>query len=234
MYGKYGTWKSMLSLNMGLSLLTGTKWLDCLDTPMPGTDVLYVQTEIPEKMLQERAEKMIKNFPACNGTKPIGHMLYLWTENYLKLDGGMPGYGQLCGHLEKLHPQVVIIDPLYKVMSGNFLKVEVAAPFLDSMDALIHKYKVAVVLVAHPRKGMAEQDNADDMMGSSLYADWADTIVRDNKIGGDLTCVRLRLEFLKVRHAQDFVEDLEVKIERVTLAATGQQCGISVQEAGKK
>jgi len=216
----------MMVTDLGMCLATGTNWLNYIDTPKKGVNVLYAQTEVPDRMLQERVEKIAGNMPLEGAVSPNGSWkwqdhLWLWTEHYLKLDQNA-GYGLLTKHVKALKPSVVIIDPLYSLVSGSFLKVEVAGPFLDRMNALIANHHLALVIVAHPRKGEPDQYGADDLMGSSLFADWADTVIRVTRQGGGTSASdNLKLEFKKARHAVELLHDVSVVVDRKSLAMKG-------------
>ena len=197
-------------------------------TPNKPLSVLYVQCELPEPELKKRAKLMVGSVPqAANHTGK----LWLWTEHYLKLDTNA-GYGLLDKHVEALKPDLVIIDPIYKVLSGSMLEYGDVLPFLDRMDSLLSRRGVAVMLISHPRKGGPDESGADDMLGSSLFPDWADTTIRVSRVGGTQYHETLKLEFPKVRYAEELMDDLTVTIDRRTLAMSAS--AISITEERKE
>lgn len=224
----------MASIDLGLSLATGSKWLGLIGTPADGVDVLYVQTEIPQPMLQGRAKIMASNYDLKLRTnsagiwKPGDHLFFL-TEHFLKLDNAN-GYSQVLKAVQNLRPKVVILDPLYKMLSGDLLKADVATPFLDSLDQLIAKTNIALVIIAHPRKGEADETGADDMLGSSLFPDWADTVIRASRTGGGKEWDNVRLDFLKTRHATELIEPVEATVNRRSLVISASPATASIQQ----
>lgn len=225
-----------MMLGLGMSLSNGVDWLTYFQVPDEGMGVLYVQTEIPQNMLKARARTLAKATGQPLGLKTDGKLpweerVHLWTEHFLKLDQDK-GFGLLVQHVQALKPAVIILDPLYKLLSGNFLKVDVASPFLDRMDALIENTGASVIIVAHPRKGEPDEYSADDLMGSSLFADWADTVISVAKKGGDAQHDKLMLEFKKARHAIGLLDDVEVSIDRYSLDMRG--CKYSIAKEQKK
>ncbi len=221
LFGRYGSWKSMLALNLGMSLARGKSWLTFASPETP-TNVLYLQCELPREELQIRARAMATSVGQPDG---VAGKFYLWTEPYIKLDQNA-GHGLLDRWIAALKPALIIVDPIYKVLSGDLLKYADVAPFLDRMDRLIDKHKVAIMLVCHPRKGLADEFGADDMMGSSLFPDWADTIIRVSKMGGASEHEAVKLEFEKVRYASRAVGDLIVAIDRRSLTITASEISI--------
>lgn len=221
LFGRYGSWKSMLALNLGIAVIRGKDWLT-FKTPAPPTNVLYLQCELPQEELQKRARLMASSIGQADG---LPGRLFLWTEHYIKLDQNT-GYGLLDKWVGALKPALVIVDPIYKVLSGDLLKYADVAPFLDRMDRLLDKHKVTIMLVCHPRKGQADEFGADDLMGSSLFPDWADTIIRVSRTGGMEQHEALRLEFEKVRYAPEMLGDLHVTVDRRTLTMSASEISI--------
>jgi len=85
-------------------------------------------------------------------TKRIRENLYVWTEPFLKLDRA-EGIGTLKMHVEKLEPAVVMVDPIYKTISGNILDPNHVREVCDQIDIMLSEYEVSIVFAHHARYG---------------------------------------------------------------------------------
>ncbi|KKL63027.1 hypothetical protein LCGC14_2179220 [marine sediment metagenome] len=218
-YGREGIGKSMIAMNLDMSLVGQVPWTN-LDVKGEHT-VIYLQMEIPHPLLHKRLMKMYGAWKVLFGDKhDLLGKFYVWTEPFLKLDNPT-GYKFLKMQLERVRPTVLVIDPLYKALSGNILDPNSARAFVDSMDALITEFGFSLVLIHHTRKGQIDEETDlnpnEDMLGSSVFSWWADTIVKVIKKGEKNRKVLLQLNFDKVRHAEDVVEPREVIFDREDL-----------------
>ncbi len=226
LYGKYKSLKSMAVMDLGFSLVTGQDWIG-FDVPIEGKSVLYLQLEIPYKLLQRRVQKAWE-FRSHHfiQLKP----LHFWTQHFLKLDQPA-GFESLRRQLSVVKPDVLIVDPLYKVVSGNILAPVDSQHVIDAFDRLIEEFGVSIVIVSHTRKAtldMAEW-GSDDMIGASFYSNWADSIIKVERRGGD----RLLIKFDVVRHAEEELEPIEVDFNRDTLMLSVVQPNLTVVEPSK-
>lgn len=173
-----------------LAFAQGKPWLG-FETPKEGVSCLYLQIELSHQMLQERVKQMTSK------SVPMLVEPHVWTEHYIKLD--IPaGIEVLDEGIQQVQPQVLIIDPVYKILSGNILEAHSVERLLDNLDILIAKYGISVILVSHSRKGAYEEWGSDDMLGSVFFSAWADTIIRLER-GGDSS---MTAKFEVVRHAK--------------------------------
>ncbi|KKM15955.1 hypothetical protein LCGC14_1690770 [marine sediment metagenome] len=219
MYGREGIGKSMLAMNLDMSLIGGVPWAGFDITG--DHRVIYLQMEIPHPLLHKRLTKMYEAWKVLYGDpKDMLDRLYVWTEPFLKLDDAV-GYKLLRAQLEKVKPTILIVDPLYKALSGNILDPNSARAFVDSIDALMAEFKFCLILIHHTRKGTIDEESDanpdDDMLGSAVFSWWADTIIKVTKKGERDRKVLLQLSFDKVRHAEDMIEPKEVIFDREDL-----------------
>lgn len=213
MYGRYKSLKSILALNLALSVASGQDWLGFDTVPTP---VMVLQTEMPHVQVRNRLALMTN-----------GHTqqpLWIWTEHYLKLDT-IAGMNAVSRNLSKYEPKLLIVDPLYKVISANILDPNVIRGFLDNVDLLIEKHNISVLIVSHSRKGNAERErefgNVDDMLGAGIFSAWADTVIKvTRKPGiGDNYVAEVSFE-MTPRYATDDVEPIQALISKATLVAS--------------
>jgi RecA-family ATPase len=202
LYGDEGTWKSWLVIELGFSIIRARAWL--LWQTSRGR-VLVINPEILEPQYQLRLRDYTNKRGFINGNKPPDGM-FLWTDLDLRLD---QPYGLYALEQEISHTQcdIIIVDGLYKVVSTDVTSGGDARRLIDGMDRLRQKYGFSLVIVHHTRQGLYDsmegrtvELGTAEMYGSSLYRDWADTILRIRKEGwrDDLITVSPQ----KVRHAK--------------------------------
>jgi len=214
-YGKEETWKSMLvGLDMAFKIATGQPWFGYKTIASP---IYIFQTEIPQGPLRKR---MIKYM---TGNRVTTSQLWYSSELYMKVDKGW-GYSELEKEIVRTMPKVLVIDPVFSSMSGKLTDDYDVGLFLDRMDLLRSKYKLAVILIHHTRiaehsEGETFHYGTDDAFGSSRFPRWLDTIifvdkVEDNESTGLAT---LNLVFEKTRHTEEKLKPLHITVRRSDL-----------------
>ncbi len=212
-YGRYKALKSMLGLDLAFSLAGGRDWLG-FSTPDSGVSVFYLQLEISYQLFRSRLSQTWSHRQRYgNLLKPLN----FWTQHWLKLDQAA-GFNLLNHYMNQYRPDLLIVDPLYKVLSGNLLAAIDVQKVIDSLDILMGRYGMSIVLISHTRKGLMDMGEwgSDDLIGSMFFSAWADTILKVERRGGD----RLAVKFDVVRHAETELEPKEVLFNRDTLELT--------------
>lgn len=200
-YGKYKSLKSMLAIRLGLSIVNGTKWLGFETSPV---DVLYLQLEIVAPMLQERLKAMTETSVGKNGrvipnsNSKLPKSLWLWTEKTIKIDT-QEGFERVSEWVNKLKPKLLIIDPIYKIVSGDLLSTNHIQKLTDWLDSLMDNHELSMILVHHSKKGTGDDEwGTDNMLGSSVFNNWADSIIEIQRHAFDQVVVK----FENIRHAK--------------------------------
>jgi RecA-family ATPase len=204
LFGRWGSWKSMLSMHMGFCTALGRPWLG-FNTTVSST--LILQVEIPRAQLQKRVAKYV----AGNQVLTLPDNLWFLTEPFIKLDKGI-GISKLDAVLSIYRPRVLIIDPIYKVLSSDITRGYDVQSFLDNLDELIAKHSLSIVLVGHTRKPIPTENGSDlghELIGSSYFQDWCDTLVNVYAEGDVLT-----LTIPKCRHAEEELQPFQVIVDR--------------------
>ncbi len=210
-YGRYGSWKSMLAIHTAFCLAEGRTWITYTVAPSKS---LLVQTELPKSPFRDRVLKYAK------GNEINSENIYFWTEVGLRLDTPY-GLAALDAELKERQPQVLIIDPIYKTMTQDISKSVDVQKLLDNIDLEAHRYNLAVILIGHSGKKMYAQDSgividrgADALLGSSYFQDWVDTIISITDLGND----SIRLDFEKYRNSEVELMPVNLKIDREKLS----------------
>jgi RecA-family ATPase len=208
-YGRAGTFKSFLAIELMHALATGEPWLiyNTLGTPHK---TMMFQAEQVEPMYQDR---MI-SYTHKRIVSPTAVDPYMWftTSQNLKLDD-FQGMAQLEEAIKIHTPTVVFIDCLYRVIKSS-TDVASIGRFLDDLARLSAVYGVAFVIVHHPRKESDEDRGFDELTGWSGIANWADSILRVTR---QASSTFLSLKWEKTKNARKEVSDVNVLVDQENL-----------------
>lgn len=211
MYGKPQAMKSIASKRLLLNVGDGQNWLG-LGVPRHGVRVLYVQLEIPEFELQERIRLM------ANGKGGVLESeTFVWNVADLKLDQPK-GQQELEAEIEATRAELVIVDPIYKVMAGDMSQAIYVNQLTDYFDKLIRARGISVLLIHHQRKGginsnRRHEDDAEEMIGSFEFGAWPDTVINVKRVQ-DGVVDHLTFRFEKARHARRSLRDVTARIDK--------------------
>lgn len=221
LYGEPKIGKSGLVQQMCFDLANGNNFLD-MSVPR-AVRTYYLQLEISPAFFKDRlatTKRKSDNLWVETSMKPV----------YLNHNSGVEFLKQ---RLDAIHPEVVVIDPLYKVFLGDILSAKDAESFTHTMDEVIDEYGITLVIVHHSRKS-GENDHGvlQEGLGTIVWTAWFESIVRLKKSGPDLVYLeaelrnskrefegtRLRLNrelFCFERDVFKSTEDLTLRIMRV-------------------
>ena len=131
LYGAFKAGKSTLLQYMGMCCAGGLSlWGDSHFSTQQST-VCYLQLEMPHKAFLKRLRtSSLSQIPA------VADNLYVATEPWLKLDKDA-GIDKLANAFHKVKPEILIIDPLYKTVSGSENSVEDLTKVFDNLDKII-------------------------------------------------------------------------------------------------
>ncbi len=213
-FGPYKSWKSMTAMDLAFKLSTGTPWLD-FKTFM--SSVLVIQLEIPKFAYQDRVTKYVMG----NHLNPADN-LHLLTIRNLKLDKGW-GKEMLSQWIVATGAQIVIIDPLYKVVSGRLTDEYDMRMFMDAMDEMIEKHNISVVLIHHEGKellveGERYDRGADASFGSASLGWWVDSAIELRAEFEGSNNVNIRFPLLRLSESD--IKPIKVNINRSNLVFT--------------
>jgi len=212
-YGKAGTLKSWMVIDLMFALSQGDKWLAF---PCQKVPVLMVQSEDTEAQYQPR---IVKYCEGLNGVRP--NNLLFDNDITLKLTGFV-GLKMLEASLEEWRsqglpsmPKVIVLDCLYQLVSGSVSSEVDIKQFTANVDKIRQEFGCAFVIVHHPRKAGDDDSGFEEMLSSSVLGNWLDTIIKVESVPPDADQpVTLDLRFQKVRHAIQEVSGIRVKFNR--------------------
>jgi len=213
MYGRYKSLKSMLAMYLALCIGSGREWLG-FPTKTGGGRVLYLQIEMPHRFMKKRLEGMLGAWH--KGTEQ--DQVFIWSEPFIKIDT-KEGMSLVAKRLLEVKPDLFIIDPLYKVMTGNILDPNHVRDFLDNLDKLMANHDCSILIISHTRKGVYDEWGSDDLIGSMFLSAWADAVIKvTRKEVLNKNEVPITLTFDVLRHAEEPIDELEVVFSAHNLA----------------
>ncbi len=216
LYGQAKAGKSFLAVQLARCIGAGLPFLG-QDTH-PGR-VLYTQFELGPSVLQGRLNMTGQAYPN----------VFVATTFAMKLDT-QAGQKQLLVEMEAVEPNVLILDPLYKVLSGDENEAHDVLLVLDFIDRLIDGFakmtQLSVFILHHPGKDIARGGR-----GSSVLEGWVDSYIEMKRMtNGDVgeLCAKVTPKLL--RHAMPPSEGIEISLHDGEFAVDKIGRTLTVQE----
>lgn len=218
-FGPSKAWKSMTTIYTGFQLSEGKEWFGFQTAPCV---VFIYQVELPKMVFRKRMMKYKSHSPF----KPT--TLLCKTESYVKLDStyGKDSLNADIMKIEKRFPNrhiVIILDPLYLLMSGHVSDEYDVKRFLDHLNELRSRHDISFILVHHTHKirmtteGEVIDTGSDEMMGSSYFNNWCDTQVRLERLNPNGLDNKVRITFPLHRNSEVVLPRIDIEWDRDTL-----------------
>jgi len=162
--------KSRLALNMAFCMVTGRPFLNIPAMGYPR--IMFLQFEVSERRFRERINSIARawKIPSDNDLP-----LYFLTLPSLRLDK-RAGVHDLRRLLKMFKADVLFLDPMAKIHTGDEREQSEMQQLLDTLDELIDELSISVVLVHHVNKAVDAESWAR-IRGSSYIPGWADSIL---------------------------------------------------------
>jgi hypothetical protein len=205
-FGGPKMFKSLAAQQLGFCIASGTNWLGF------GTvqaKVMYLQSEVSKPAFRDRVDKMARNVIVPNNQ-------YMFNTDFsFKLDRNS-NVAELEKDIAKYQPQVLILDPWYKMMTVE--ENSAYSRTQDTLDYFISKYKLCVVMIHHDTVPMMDLQTHQPVTrfhprGPRTTEGWFDGIIQiDGDVMGDDRILRFEL-----RHGLSLVPPLPVTLDRSSL-----------------
>jgi hypothetical protein len=139
--------------------------------------VLVLQSEVCERSLQKRLQKIFAGFP-CDENLVRDNLLFCHMPLKLTRSDHAAAVAEA---VKRTGAEVLAVDPAYRYFTGDENKVADWQPFFDFFDNLIAEQGVAVILCHHHGKAKGEGGNNSTVAhlnrGASTVADWPDSLL---------------------------------------------------------
>jgi len=222
-FGPAKSWKYMLALHTAFTIAEGGKWLGFNTKPVP---ILKYQVELPKAIDRKRVIK----YARARGSYPT-NVYFKTPMDRVKLDTrwGMMSLEKDIQEARKRTDSeqlVILFDPLYKLLTGNISDSTDVNNLQENLDELKQKYQLTYIFIHHSRltktgeKGEFVDLGAEEMMGSSYWNNWFDTVLRIKMINKDSGADRVEMQFVLTRNVERLLPSLEVHWSRADLHPT--------------
>jgi len=220
-FGPPKSWKSITTIYTSYCIASGTDWFGYKTTACP---VIVFQAELPKAVHKRRVCK----FDYCT---PIPNNILFETNRYCKLD---TTYGrdilksvilEAQARFPKQHI-VLILDPVYLLMSGKISEEYDVRRMLDNLNELRDNYNLSIILIHHSHKTRVTSDGAvvdtgaDEIFGSGYFNFWCDTQVRLKRLNPFTLDNQIGFSFTLTRNAEKILTPFDVEWSRATLQPT--------------
>uniref|UniRef100_A0A6M3L2V7 Putative ATPase domain containing protein n=1 Tax=viral metagenome TaxID=1070528 RepID=A0A6M3L2V7_9ZZZZ len=194
--------KSYLCLQIARCIGVGES---VLGIPTSKGSVLYCQLELGAEVLQGRIKSTGKSYDN----------VYVGTIFSMKLDT-LTGQTKLKEAMVAIKPDVLIIDPMYKVLAGDENETKDMRTLTDFLDSLIEAYGCSILIIHHPGK-----DIKKGARGAVVLEDWVDSCIEMKKISKPDDALKIRLTPKLLRHAELPPSPVEAVMKGYEFTTTG-------------
>ena len=222
-FGQAKAWKSMLSLHTSFVLANGLSWFGYKTVKATS---FKIQNELPKAIDRDRAEKYAKG---ANSYPP--NVFFKTPSERIKLDTSW-GIASLNKDIEEVKSRspgsnlVLILDPLYKLIAGHISDEYDVKKFQDNIDESKTKYHYSVIIIHHSRltrtdaSGVIVDLGAEEVMGSSYWNNWCDTMIRVKLLDPFTEKRNVEVSFELTRNAQIELPSFQIRWDRSNLQPT--------------
>jgi hypothetical protein len=184
--------KSYLSLQLARAIGSGQEFLG-----MPTTQgrVLYLQFEMGLEILQSRMKETGQDYDN----------VFVDTSFSMKLDKDSE-QKYLKAAMLAIRPDVLILDPLRPVISGDENEAKDMGILVDFLDEIIEEFNCSILVIHH-----AGKDIQRGSRGSSVFEGWVDAYIAMKKISKKGEPLRCEIEPVSLRHAAP-AEPMQVEL----------------------
>lgn len=165
--------KSWLSLDMAVSVASGTPCLGRFSVPHPGPVLVYAAEDHLNTV-----RTRLSGLCTSRGISFADLAVEVITEPVVRLDR-VEEQERLRRTLDQIQPRALFLDPLVRVYGEvDENSAQQVSQFLSYLRAIQREYRMAVVLVHHARKAQAGAHQAGQALRGSgdLYA-WVDELI---------------------------------------------------------
>lgn len=182
-YAPRKTGKSYLCLQASRCIGAGEPFLGI---PTKQGKVLYVQFELGEEVLQHRMREE---------TKKDYDNVFVGTSFSMKVDK-KEGQDRLWAAMQAVEPQVLILDPKIKMISGDENESTDMQRVCDWLDTVIEGFDCSILVIDHSGKDLSKGGR-----GSSVWEGWVDSYIQMKRTSKKGEPLKIKIEPQALRHA---------------------------------
>jgi len=185
--------KSTLCLQLSRCIGCGEAFLG---RPTTQGSILYIQLELGEEILQFNMKRTGKDY----------NNVFVGTTFSMKLDSA-DGQRKLWRAMEAVEPNVLILDPWYKLLLGDENESADVRKIVDFLDTVIEGFGCSIFLIHHAGKDLSKRGR-----GSSVLEDWVDSYLQMQQTSKAGERLKVKIKPIFLRHAQLPPEPIEARL----------------------
>jgi len=191
--GEYKSFKTMLALDLALSVASGTPFLGQHEVLHPGT-VSYIYEEGRPWSIHDRlfrianAKGLADTYDPASGQIDFrGRSLPISISSLPQLDlGAESSQEAVRTHIRAARPELVILETFYLLSGGvNESNIEEVSPILEFLASISHEFGCAVILTHHFHKSKEDKRFLDRVSGSSIFLRWYESGLFVERVGAE-------------------------------------------------
>lgn len=222
-FGQAKAWKSMLSLYTAFTIANGADWFGYKTSK---ATTLKYQAELPKAIDRDRVIKYAKG---ANSYPPNVFFKTVYERIKLDTSWGIASLNKDIEDVKRRSPDshlVLILDPLYMLMAGHISDEYDVKKFQDNLNESKSKYHYSIIIIHHSRltrvdsSGTIVDLGAEEVMGSSYWNNWCDTMIRVKLLDPFTEKRNVEVSFELYRNAQTLLSNFQVRWERSNLQPT--------------
>lgn len=163
--------KSCMAENLAICIAEGKPWMKKFQCEKGR--VLYIDLELSRRAIYDRTQLIRKELEV---TSKIPNLEFFPLRGYAEsLEALLP---KIVRRARSKNYSAIVIDPLYKIQSGDENSAEALSKFCNALDRLARETGAALIITHHHPKGHAGDRKAIDRgAGSGVIARDADAII---------------------------------------------------------
>jgi RecA-family ATPase len=163
--------KSCMAENLAICIAEGKPWMKRFQCEKGR--VLYIDLELSQRAIYDRTQLIRKELEV---TSKIPNLEFFPLRGYAEsLETLLP---KIVRRARSKNYSAIVIDPLYKIQSGDENSAEALSKFCNALDRLARETGAALIITHHHPKGHAGDRKAIDRgAGSGVIARDADAII---------------------------------------------------------
>ena len=216
-FGPAKSWKSILAMHTCYCIATGSDWFGFHTTK---STAFKYQVELPKAIDRKRVIKYM------NGKRPDN--IFFKTSPYSKIDSsyGKQSLENDIRTVQSRSPEshlVLILDPIYLLITGHISDDYDIKKLLDNINEIKAKYHISVIIIHHTHKTRVDNSGniidlgSEEIMGSSYFNNWADTMVRLKLLNPFTGSNRVEMSFGLARHTETILPTIQIEWSRANL-----------------
>jgi len=203
--GAAKTYKSLVALDLSVSVASGTKFLGHFSVPVQGP-VLYIQEENLASMMQDRVNKImhskgVKEHAEMNGSilhyNPGQDLPLYFVNNKSFHVTDEEQFEQLVGWVKANRPKLLVLDPFYLIApTVDENSSREVAPVMNNLLRLKQDYDCGILIVHHYKKADPKNpvSGGERMSGTGVFHRWLESSLYLERVQGKPFTVKITPE----------------------------------------